>query len=145
MMERAPERQSPGHQKKLSVLLSLWLLVLSCSGAAGCSADHLAAMYQVVQAEDAFQKAYDMRIRPGAEKSREELYRKAHGHFLKAYHTDKTVFTLTRIQQAHDTCVRARDSENAAIFEDFAQQYSQEHPAEAEYGDAPTSFLGPME
>ncbi len=121
----------------------IFLLIAFCT--AGCSKDKIIATYYVTKAEDLYQKAYEMRVKPGNEEKRKEIYRKAQQYFLKAYQADRNVFTLNRIEQAHDVCLRLEDNVNADIFAQFAQEYSEQHPSEAEYGDAPTAFLGPIE
>lgn len=124
--------------KKLILIFLLGVL------ASGCSKDYLLAKYYLIQAEDNYVRAYELRIKPELAERRMKHYEKAHDYFLKAYQLNKKIFNLIKIDQAHDTCLRVEDREGAAIFQKFAEEYSAAHPTEAEYGDA-TPLLGGIE
>lgn len=110
----------------------------------GCSKEYFLAKYYLIKAEEAYSKAYALRVKHEAAEERKEYYRKAREYFFKAYQNFPKVFTLNRIEQAYDTCLRLEDKEGEGIFRRFADEYVKEHPTEAEYGDA-TPLLGGVE
>jgi len=123
--------------------MTMLILIVSVL-ASGCSKEYFLAKYYLIQAEDAYVKAYELRVKPEQAEQRMGEYRKAHDNFLKAYHLNKSIFNLIKIDQAHDTCLRLEDKEGADLFQKFAEEYAKEHPTEAEYGDA-TPLLGGIE
>lgn len=121
--------------KKIAALLLIGFLI------AGCSKDDWMAKYYLFQAENAFSKAYSLRTKPGAEADRARHYQMAHDYFLKAYSIGPKFFTLTKIEQAYDTCLRLEDQTNAELFRQFGDEYAAAHPKEVEYGDV-TGMVG---
>ena len=121
-------------------LLLLIVTLMFC----GCSKDYLVAKYYLIRADEAYTKAYSLRVKPNADAERMGYYRKAHDYFLKAYELRPDLFNLIKIEQAHDACLRLEDKEGQEIFQRFAEEYSKTHPTEAEYGDA-TSLMGGIE
>lgn len=108
----------------------------------GCSTqDWMAAIY-VFRAESAVDKATHLKSQKVSFEDRKTYYIKGCELFIKAYEKDVSVFTLTRIEQAADTCWKADDREGEAIFRDYEQEYIKYHPQEYEYGD---SGVGMME
>lgn len=106
----------------------------------GCSKGYLLARWHLIQAEDAFAKAYALRVKEESSEERMEYYRKAREHFLNAYEYDKGAFTLNVINAAADTCLRLEDQAGVKLFQEFAEEYTAAHPKEAEYGDAAAVF-----
>lgn len=114
---------------------------MACAGtaavlAAGCSPHSWRASYHMVQAENAYMKAYDMRVKKELRDQRVVLYRQVCDHSLAAYHLKPAVFTLQRIEMAQDACFRVENHEAREMFLDFLSQYEAEHPTEVTYGDA---------
>lgn len=101
----------------------------------------MAAIY-AFRAESAIDKATALKSRKIPFEDRKIYYIKACDFFVKAYENDASVFTLTRIEQAADTCWKADNREGEAIFRDYEQEYIKNHPQEYEYGD---SGVGMME
>jgi len=121
--------------KKIFALIFLMLII------SGCSKNDWMAKYYLFQAENAFNKAYSLRVKTGAETDRANHYRKAHDYFLKAYSIGPKFFTLTKIEQAYDTCLRLEDQPSAELFRQFGDEYAAAHPKEVEYGDV-TGMVG---
>ncbi len=122
----------------------IYLIILSLAVSA-CTPQHVQARFYLVKADDAYTKAYNLRVRKDVtSEERNKYYVIAREYFLKAYRKDPSVFTLGQIDKAVDACLRLEDQENVKLFEDFAQQYAKKHPTEAEYGDA-TLLLGGLE
>jgi len=119
--------------KRFVLLLTLTMLW------GGCSGDYWKAQFHMMKAENAFMKAYQLKTKKVAYEERLQYYQKACQHFLKAYQYDRSLFTLTRIQEAADSCWRINDLENRDQFRQFEEEYAQGHPLEYEYGDAGVS------
>ncbi|MBI4970422.1 MAG: hypothetical protein HZC17_01075 [Candidatus Omnitrophica bacterium] len=113
----------------------LLVLFLAAFVFTGCAKNDLLAQYYLYRAENAFQKAYNLRIKPNADFERTQYYQKAHDLFLKAYRLNPKYFSLTKIDQAHDACLRLEDSAGAQLFQQFGEDYARAHPREVEYGD----------
>lgn len=115
------------------------LLILFLAGFffCGCSKQDWLSRAYVFRAEEAFSKAYTMRLKKGVSyHDRLRYYRKACEFFLKAYeHSDRT-FTLNRIDAAAEACMRVEDYETEKKFRAFGESYIKAHPTETEYGDA---------
>ena len=118
--------------KKFFFLLVITLFFSACTKQAW-----LAKTF-IVKGEEAFSKAHAMRVRKddAHSKVRANYYRKACGYFSKAYDTNPSVFTLNRIEEAIDACLRIQDSKHEEIFRAFEEEYVRTHPDEAKYGDA---------
>lgn len=119
--------------------LALFLLL---SIATGCSGSHVPAKWAVVQAEGMFVKASEMRHDKNKHAARIRLYERACVQFVKAYELDPEVFTLYRIENAITACAWAENYAAKEIMQNFELDYIEQHPTEAEYGDAmpPMSF-----
>ena len=116
--------------------LSFLLLIPLCL--TGCSGDSWRAKYEALKAEDLYVKAYGLRIKrdPASHQERAGFYREACRRFLKALDLEPAVFTLSRIEEAADACLRVDQKEAEEKFRDFQDQYIRRHPTETEYGDA---------
>ncbi len=117
-------------------------LFLLLSVITSCSGGHVLAKWAVVQAEDTFAKASDMRHDKNKHAGRIRLYERACAQFVKAYELDPGVFTLYRIENAITACAWAENYAAKEIMQNFEFDYIDQHPTEAEYGDAmpPISF-----
>ncbi len=104
----------------------------------GCSSQSWLAKIYMVKAEDAFAKARAMRIKKDDTFYQERLkeYRTACGYFAKAYQINNKAFTLNRIWEAAEACLRVEDFKNEKTFRDFEEEYVRDHPDETKYGDA---------
>ena len=112
-------------------------LVLLSLTIAGCSVRAWIGQMYMVRAEEAYAKAYALRVQRNVPyEKRLKLYRAACNHFVKAYRHDTGIFTLSRIESAAEACMRVKDEENETEFRAFAEKYIKEHPTEVEYGDA---------
>ena len=109
------------------------LAVLALSG---CSKESWLSHYFIARAENAYTKAHELRVRKGTERTREKLYGGACRDFVRAYQYNPQSFTLAGIEYAIDACRRVKDPESEEKFLAFAEVYIQEHPTEAEHGDA---------
>ena len=114
-------------------IFALLLIIISLGG---CSKNDWMTQYYLFRAETAFNKAYDLRVKPGSDFERMKYYRQAHDCFIKAFRLNPKFFTLARIEQAQDACLRLEDKENESIFQKFGDEYVRAHPKEAEYGAA---------
>ena len=121
----------------------LIFIVLSSFALIGCSQKYVFAKFHMAQADEAFYKAHKLRIKKGAEEKRLKYYRDACSHFKQAYQLEPKFFTLYNIDSAIEACTRMNDFESKEIFQEFQEQYVQEHPVEAENGDAGTELLAP--
>ena len=102
----------------------------------GCSGPRWLAKIYMVRAENAFSKAYALRVaKQVSYEERLKYYREACGNFLKAYRTDPGIFTLYRIETATDSCLRIDDRGGVSLFRKFEEEYAQKHPKEVKYGD----------
>jgi len=91
----------------------------------------------MVKAEEAFSKAYALRVKKEVPyEERLKYYRRACDHFYKAYQYDKQTFTLNRIASATEACLRIEDFEKEREFAQFEEDYIKTHPDEVKYGDA---------
>lgn len=126
------------HMNKKTVLFILFLLFSSM----GCSKKHIAAQWAIVWAENMFSEAYEMRHDKTKLSKRIRLYKDSCDQFVAAYHADRKVFTLTRIDSAVMACAWAENQDAKNLMQNFEIDYIQSHPTEAEYGDAmpPMSF-----
>ena len=80
--------------KKIYLLLLVPLVSFGCSGH-----DWLARIY-IVKAENAYAKAYALRLQKTSYEERLKYYRKACDYFLKAYEQNSGAFYLSRIEAA---------------------------------------------
>ena len=117
--------------KKFFLFLFLTWMICGCS-----KQDWLSKIY-IFRAEEAFSKAYALRLKRGVSyEERLKYYRKACEFFLKAYHRSDRTFTLTRIDSAAESCMRVGNYEAEQKFRQFEEAYIKAHPNEVEYGDA---------
>ncbi len=118
--------------KKITSLIFLSLFLF------GCSEQAWFAKIYMVRAEDAYAKAHAMRTNKSDAFYQQRLkeYRKACDYFSKAYQINRNTFTLSRIEEAMETCLRVEDSKNEQTFREFEEEYVRTHPDEAKYGDA---------
>ena len=116
--------------------LSLWIFALFCLSA--CSKQAWLAKIYMVKAEEAFSKAHAMRVKKNEASygKRLKYYKIACDNFAKAYRWNRGAFTLNRIDEASETCLRVEDLKNEQMFRQFEEEYAQNHPDEAKYGDA---------
>lgn len=114
-------------------ILTAVLLSALCSG---CSRESWLAKFHIVQAEDTFTKAYELRSKKEELARRLKLYRQSCGHFLKALRLDPEVFTLYRIEMAYQACRWVEDEAAAETLREFEESYAVAHPTEVEFGDA---------
>ena len=91
---------------------------------------------EMLKAENAYTKATNLKSKKVAYEIRLEHYRRACRFFDKAYEMNPGIFTLTRIEEALDSCWRAGDTGTQDKFRSFSEKYSKEHPVENEYGDS---------
>ena len=89
-----------------------------------------------MQAENAYEKAYALRVKKIPYEERLRYYREACSNFSKAHESDPRSFSLSRIETAADSCMRVEDSEAEEKFRAFGEKYAREHPTEVEFGDA---------
>lgn len=116
-------------KKFLLTLASLSLIV-------GCTDPHWLAKVYMLKAENAFSKAYMMRVdKKISYDVRLKYYQGACSDFKKAFHYDPDIFTLYRIETAADSCLRMEDFEGVEVFRKFEEEYSKKHPREVKYGD----------
>jgi hypothetical protein len=120
---------------RLFRFLGCVLIIFFAFTSFGCSREYWAARLSMWKAEGAFSKAYSLKQKKVPYKNRLKYYREACEHFLKAYGEDSSVFTYGRIQEALDACWRTSDEKGQQVFEEFLEQYGDEHPKEVEYGD----------
>ncbi len=117
---------------------SLVLFFILAAALTGCSGTNWLAHSYIFKAEQAFAKAYALRIKrkevPYAQ--RLGLYQTACDYFWKAYEINKLVFTLSRIEAAAESCLRIENFEREKALQSFQAQYEATHPDEAKYGDA---------
>ena len=116
--------------KRIGALLLVTLLAF------GCSKGYWLAKFYLFRAENTFSKAYTLKAKKVSYEKRLKYYRQACQDFLRAYDRDSQVFSLYRIETAAESCERVGDYETEEIFREFQERYTQEHPVEAEYGDA---------
>lgn len=118
--------------KKFNPFIFLTFFLFACSGQAW-----LAKIY-IVKAENAFAKAHAMRIKKSDTSYQERLegYHTACDYFSKAYQIHRDAFTLNRIGEAVESCLRVEDFTNEKIFREFEEEYVQNHPEETKYGEA---------
>lgn len=92
----------------------------------------------MVRAEEVFSKAHAMRVRKNdsAYKQRLEFYREACDNFSRAYRINPETYTLNRIEEAIEACLRVEDFKDEEIFRQFEEEYAKNHPDETKYGDA---------
>lgn len=107
----------------------------------GCSKRNWTAKIYVVMAENKMDSAQQLKAKKVPYEERMKYYRKACNHFSRAYESDRTVFTLNRIEAAVDACWRAQESDKEETFKAFELQYAKEHPREYEYGDAGVNMI----
>lgn len=107
----------------------------------GCSGEYVSAKYHIARADEAFYNAYKLRTKKRADQKRLEYYRDACSHFKEAYQRGSKTFTLYNIDSAVEACARIDDLESKNMFQKFQEQYIQEHPVEAEHGDAGVELL----
>ncbi len=88
------------------------------------------------QAESAFDKAHNLRVKKIPYEVRLRYYRRACDGFWEAYRRDPKIFTLYRIELAVEACLRVENKEVEKAFKAFEEKYAAEHPVEAEFGDA---------
>ena len=114
------------------------LLILLAFCFLGCTKQAWLAKIYMVKAEEAFSKGHALRVRKrdAVYQSRLKYYRKACGYFSKAYRVNREVFTLNRIDEAMEACLRIEDFKGEETFRQFEEEYVQAHPDEAKYGDA---------
>lgn len=117
-------------------LIPAFLFLLS-----GCSPNHLIANYYAVKAENAVDKASNMKTKKIPFEQRISIYEKACSDFLKAYQKSPDVFTLNRIETASDTCWKANKAEERDIFTEFENDYIKHHPQEFEHGDSGVGMM----
>lgn len=113
---------------------SLLLLIPFLAG--GCSLISWSARFFMFQAEEAYNKAYELRHTRVAYEERIKYYRIACRAFSRAYDIDEHLFTLNRINFAIESCMRVGDTESEKKLQDFEERYAREHPKEVEYGEA---------
>lgn len=102
----------------------------------GCTDPRWLAKVYMLKAENAFSKAYAMRVNKNISYDlRLKYYQGACSDFKKAYHFDPNIFTLYRIELAADSCLRVEDFEGVEVFRKFEEEYSKKHPKEVKYGD----------
>ena len=118
--------------KRLSILFFILLFL------GGCSKQSWLAKIYMVKAEDAFSKAHAMRVKKdkAAHNQRQQYYQVACDNFSKAYRWDSGAFTLNRIEEAAEACLRVEDAKDEQTFREFEEEYIKNHPDEAKYGDA---------
>lgn len=103
----------------------------------GCSKQGWLSKIYLFQAEEAYLKAYTLRLKKGIPYTeRLKNYRRACEFFLKAYRVSERPFTLNRIDAAAESCMRVGNEETEKKFRDFEEKYIKAHPNEVEYGDA---------
>jgi hypothetical protein len=108
-------------------------VILACLG---CSKTYWLAKIHLVRAENAYSKAYALRLdKKVSPEERLTLYRQACVDFSSAYRHDAGAFTLYRIECAADACLRVEDFKAVESFRAFAEEYAQSHPQEVQYGD----------
>lgn len=122
-------------------ILTLFFLVFFVL--AGCSKEYTFAKFHMAQADEAFYQAHKLRTKKGADEKRLRYYRDACSHFKQAYSLEPKLFTLYNIDSAIEACTRINDFESKEMFQRFQELYVQEHPVEAENGDAGTELLAP--
>lgn len=115
--------------KKVFVMITLALILT------GCSAEYWTAKFYMFEAENAYEKAYELRKKKVPYENRLKEYGRACGNFLKAYDLHPRAFTLLRIESALESCIRVKNETGREAFESFRGQYVKAHPTEAEYGD----------
>ena len=118
----------------------LWILLMITLS--GCSAQDWTAKFYMFQAESAVDKATNLKSKKIAFEDRKVYYIKACEYFAKAYEKDSSVYTLTRIEMAADTCWKAGAQDQELMFQEFEKEYIEKHPQEYEHGD---SGVGMME
>ncbi len=106
----------------------------------GCSGDYWKAKFHLFQAENAYWKGHELRTKKVPREERLKKYEHACNDFLKVYDLKPGLFTLFRIESAYDACTRVGNEGGKETFEIFRDRYVQEHPTEAEYGDAVPSL-----
>ena len=116
----------------------IFLLILSVLCFLGCSEQAWLARIYMVRAEETFSKAHAMRVKKNeaSYEVRLKYYRAACDNFSKAYRWNRSAFTLNRIDEAAEACLRVEDLKNEQIFRQFEEEYVRKHPDEAKYGDA---------
>lgn len=121
-------------------LVIFFALLFSLSGM-GCSSQGWTARWYVFQAESARGKANAMKERKVTFQERQPLYAKSCRYYIQAYETDESVFMLNRIEEAMDSCTKANLREEADLFYQFEEKYSNEHPREVRYGDGAAAMI----
>ncbi len=116
--------------------------VLSLMFLSACSLQDWSARFYMFRAESSVDKATGLKSRKISFEDRKVYYVRACGDFIKAYQKNISVFTLTRIEMAADTCWKAGDPEKEDVFREYEKEYIKNHPQEYEYGD---SGVGMME
>lgn len=114
------------------ILTAILLTTLCC----GCSRESWLAKFHIVQAENTFTKAYELRSKKDELTRRLKLYRRSCEHFLHALRLDPKVYTLYRIEMAYQACRWVEDEAAAETLREFEEEYVAAHPTEVEFGDA---------
>lgn len=117
----------------MKIFLPLFILGLMLTG---CSGKSWLARFEIVRAEEAYNRAHEMRTKKAPYEKRLKLYRKACDHFFRAYELYPEAFTLYRIEIAEETCFRVENTPSREAFAAFREEYIRTHPTETEYGDA---------
>ena len=120
----------------------LHLFVITAFFVSGCSREDWTARFYMMKAENAYTKAGELKLKRAPYETRLQYYRDACENFLKAYHSQESIFTLYRIESAADACWRIKDSTNRELFHQFQERYEKEHPTETEYGDVAPALDG---
>src|SRR3989338_2571890 len=95
--------------------LALVFFILCLSA---CSTQAWLAKFYMVKADDAFAKSHAMRIKRDDSFYQERLkeYRTSCDYFTKAYQINNKAFTLNRIGEAVEACLRVEDFKNEKMF-----------------------------
>jgi len=123
--------------RQRACLRSLTPVLFLASVICGCSKQDWLSKIYLFRAEEAYTKAYVLRLEKAASyEERLRYYRKACEFFLKAYDHSHRAFTLSRIDSAAESCMRVGNYEAEEKFREFEERYIQAHPKEVKYGDA---------
>ncbi len=95
----------------------------------------------MARADEAFYDAHKLRTKKGAEEERLKRYGDACSHFKHAYQLNLDLFTLYHIDSAIEACTRVEELETKDMFQTFQEEYIEQHPIEAEHGDAGVELL----
>ena len=119
-----------------NLLLAVFFLAL-----AGCSKQDWLAKIYMIKGENSVAKAQTLKTHKAPYQIRIPYYQKACVQFGKAYEYNPNVFTLTRIEEAIDSCWRVGDKDHEEKFREFEDIYAKKHPKEYEYGDAGMNMI----